>query len=114
MQKFDQTEFFDVGLFGYSGLAKYGFVYYPNQCVDGTTKCKIVVSLHGGNQEYENSGFRWIKTDGFGGYAASNDLIVLFPQVGSKANKNPRGCWDFGGWGTVSDKDNLYATNLGV
>lgn len=37
LQKFDQSEFIDSSFFGYTGLAKYGFVYYPNQCIDGRT-----------------------------------------------------------------------------
>ena len=69
--------------------------------------------LHGGLQQYENSGFRWTKTSGFGGYAPSNNLILLIPQVEAKANANPYGCWDFGGWG-ISDWENKYATNEGI
>ena len=70
--------------------------------------------LHGGRQQYENSGFRWTKTAGFGGYAPSNNLILLIPQVEVKENSNPFGCWDFGGWGTVSDSNFEYATKQGV
>ena len=48
--KFDQTEFIDTWPFEYTGFADDGYVFYPNQCVDGVTKCKLVVMFHGAFQ----------------------------------------------------------------
>ena len=48
--KFDQTEFIDAWPFEYTGFADDGYVFYPNQCVDGVTKCKLVVMFHGAFQ----------------------------------------------------------------
>jgi len=45
--KFDQTEFIESWPLEYTGMADEGFMYYPNQCVDGVTKCKLVVMMHG-------------------------------------------------------------------
>ena len=79
MMKFDQREFVDSWPFEYTGLADDGYVYFPDQCIDGATKCKVVVFLHGGNQSVARSNERVLKTSGFGDYAPSNNLIVLFP-----------------------------------
>lgn len=100
--QFDQTEFIEAWPLEYTGLANEGFVYFPDQCTDGQTKCKIMVFLHGGNQSYKRSNFRVVKNSGFGDYAPNNNLIILFPQVDESVFTNPLGCWDFGGWG-VSD-----------
>jgi hypothetical protein len=54
-----------------------------------------------------------LKNSGFGGYASSNDMIILFPQAEFDYYWNPGGCWDFGGWGIPSYQDR-YATNLGI
>ena len=62
---------------------------------------------------YSRSGLRVVKTSGFGEYAPSNNLILVFPQVKEDTYWNPFGCWDFGGWG-ISDWQNEYATNKGI
>ena len=47
LYKFDQTEFVEAWPFEYTGFDDNGYVFYPNQCVDGVTKCKLVVMMHG-------------------------------------------------------------------
>ena len=32
-RRFDQQEFVDDGFFGDAGLAKYGYMYYPDSCI---------------------------------------------------------------------------------
>lgn len=44
---FDQTEFIDSWPFEYTGMADRGLLYYPNQCIDGSRQCKLLVMMHG-------------------------------------------------------------------
>jgi hypothetical protein len=34
LRKFDQTEFFEEGIFQYTGLDEFGYVYYPKTCLE--------------------------------------------------------------------------------
>jgi hypothetical protein len=66
---------------------------------------------------------RFALDSGYGEYAESNDLMILFPQTQIRAKNyplNPKGCWDWFGWTQTDDtrlKGNgagrLYATNRG-
>lgn len=44
-KRFLQTEFVDKNMFEFSGLARFGYVYYPNSCL--TNSCKVHMHLHG-------------------------------------------------------------------
>jgi len=84
LMKYDQKEFVDPKPLE-DGFWDYGYVYYPNTCVDSAEKkCKIHVYLHGCYESAdgygESTSVRW---NGFVEYAASNDIIMVFPQ-----NKN--------------------------
>ena len=68
---------------GFSDLG--GFVYYPNYCAQDGHKCRVHVFLHGCTNSVENIGQKLVRYSGFLEYAASNNLIVAFPQ-----NKNIR------------------------
>ena len=61
------------------------------------------MALHGcGGQVDGLSGWDFIVRYGYTQYAASNDLIIIFPQI--RANMENTGCWDF--WGYLN-KDYL-------
>ena len=55
LREFSQTEFLpdDLGLFDFSGLDDYGYVYYPNTCI-GQSGCKVHMMLHGCASGREN------------------------------------------------------------
>ena len=50
VKKFDQREFIDQEWWKYSGMDKYGYVFYPNQCFVDGANCKVHVYVHGCNQ----------------------------------------------------------------
>ena len=81
LKKFNQREFLeDVSIFDYSGLAIDGFIYIPNNCIDGTTtNCKVHINFHGTGMGHAYIGDNYFKRAGWLEYAASNDLILLFP-----------------------------------
>ena len=65
------------------GLQQYGYVYYPTRCHDGTVaNCKVHMSLHGCSLDVHKFKDYFTITDlGYTHYAASNDIIVIFPQA---------------------------------
>ena len=71
LKKFDQQEFISDELKWYqsSGLDKHGYVYYPNECIDGQLegddKCKVHMFLHGCASGYENLGDYVIRNSGW-------------------------------------------------
>ena len=74
-----------------TGLGQEGWIYIPNNCMNkNTKKCKLHVNFHGTiilNQDTEPEwainpsviGDNYFKRAGWLEYAASNDLIMLFP-----------------------------------
>ena len=72
-------EFIEAGLFEYTGFDKFGYVYYPNTCLE--KKCKVHVVLHGCFQGHQGVEKTLIEYSGFNEWAVYNDLIVLYPQV---------------------------------
>lgn len=61
----------DAGWFDKTGIAYYGFIFYPNQCLE--MSCHIHFHLHGctSQGEYIVTELEW------GNYAVSNDLIMV-------------------------------------
>ena len=83
LKKFEQAEFLgNLTWLETSGFAKYGYYYVPTRCIDGTvTNCKLHVIFHGTGMGYVLNGDSYIYRSGFLQYAASNDLIILAPQM---------------------------------
>lgn len=77
LKPFDQKEFItgndDASK---SEIKDVGYVYYPYNCLE--KNCNVHISLHGCF-----GGIEFWATEGTGmiDYAASNDLILLFPMV---------------------------------
>ena len=71
----------DVRLYENSGLAWVGYVYYPHTCYENS--CRIHFYFHGcqGTANGMYDGWSDITESGFLQYAASNDMIMVFPQV---------------------------------
>jgi hypothetical protein len=73
LAEFDQLEFIDGQ---HSAMQDNGWYFLPHSCLN--SQCHLHVSLHGcgyGSKKH------WIEDVGryWGKYAASNDLVLLFP-----------------------------------
>lgn len=81
LRQFAQKEFLgDADVFTEPGFDANGWVYYPNNCVDGTTKdCKVHLCFHGTGMGYGLIVDSYIRKSGWLEYAAANDLILIFP-----------------------------------
>lgn len=101
---FDQTEFFgSAGMT--ASLHRVGYAYVPRPC--GEAICRLHVAFHGCRQNVESAHDDFIRDGGYNRWAATNRIVVLYPQVTASA-LNPNGCWDF--WGYTGDR---YATRDG-
>ena len=82
LKKFYQDEFLDTSIFQVDGLAKFGYVYYPNRCLNWRNKCKVHMHLHGCGFTVDGflyGGFEKATQSGWMEYAAANDLIIILP-----------------------------------
>jgi poly(3-hydroxybutyrate) depolymerase len=91
---FDQSEFtHDLGGHGMSTL---GAAYVPADCGNGGG-CRVHIVFHGCGQYRSAVGDAFTTDTGFGPWADTNRLIVLFPQA-APSPSNPQGCWDWWGY----------------
>jgi poly(3-hydroxybutyrate) depolymerase len=89
---FDQSAFASSD----ASLAREGVVYAPPACrAEG--RCRVHVVFHGCQQSRAEAGDAVIRESGFADWAASNNIVVLFPQVAS-STLNPKSCWDWWGY----------------
>ena len=81
------------------------YAFVPASCRSGG--CRIHVAFHGCRQNAGEIGRRFVDGAGYNGWAASNRIVVLYPQtvrryglaVGSwRWLLNPKGCWDWWGY----------------
>jgi poly(3-hydroxybutyrate) depolymerase len=88
-----------------ASLANEGYAFVPAACHGGG--CRIHVAFHGCRQNAGEIGRRFVDGAGYNGWAASNRIIVLYPQtvrrygfaIGSiRWLLNPKGCWDWWGY----------------
>jgi poly(3-hydroxybutyrate) depolymerase len=101
---FDQRPFV-AGRAVDASLASEAYVFVPANCRNGG--CRIHVAFHGCRQNAGDIGRRFVDGAGYNGWAASNRIVVLYPQtvrryglaVGSwRWLLNPKGCWDWWGY----------------
>ncbi|KRX05020.1 hypothetical protein PPERSA_06654 [Pseudocohnilembus persalinus] len=92
--KFDQEPF---SLYG-SVMSKNGYLYVPTNCQDGNKKCQLHVAFHGCRQNPDYIGHIYARNTGLNDYAESNDIIILYPQVGYDEKINFNSCWDYWGY----------------
>jgi hypothetical protein len=90
---FDQSTYSDVWK---AGLSTRGWVYATDYCRSQPIRCRLHVHFHGCQQDYAYLGKTYITETGFGEWAESNNLVILFPQTAT-GTLNVDGCWDFGG-----------------
>ena len=88
-----------------ASLADEGYAFVPANCRKGG--CRIHVAFHGCLQNAGEIGRRFVDGGGYNGWAASNGIVVLYPQTvrryglawGSwRWQFNPKGCWDWWGY----------------
>ena len=112
---FDQRPFIG-GSAADASLGDEGYAFIPGACRSGG--CKVHVAFHGCRQNAGEIGRRFVEGAGYNGWAASNRLIVLYPQTTARSGfafgstkwlLNPKACWDWWGY-TGSD----YHTRDGV
>ena len=102
--EFDQSEF--LGDPTSHGMNEIGYVFVPGSCEAGTA-CRLHVAFHGCKQTTDHIGDQFPTNAGYNAWAASNGIIVLYPQAWATTT-NPNGCWDW--WGYDDDD---YATKSG-
>lgn len=75
-----------------------GYVFVPPACRE-RGGCRIHIVLHGCQQSAEKIGVALVQNAGYNRWAATNNLIVLYPQArASTVPLNPLGCWDWWGY----------------
>jgi poly(3-hydroxybutyrate) depolymerase len=88
-----------------ASLANEGYAFVPASCRNGG--CKIHVAFHGCRQNASEIGRRFVDGAGYNGWAASNRIVVLYPQTVRRYGLawgsfrwllNPKGCWDWWGY----------------
>jgi hypothetical protein len=99
---FDQTEFLDRRDTTAAGLSGVGYLYVPAACRGGGGACRLHVAFHGCRQNVDARGADrahddFVRDAGYNRWAASNRIVVLYPQTTESA-LNPNRCWDFWGY----------------
>jgi predicted peptidase len=95
---FDQSEFFD-STDESTSLHGVGYLYVPASCA--AEQCRLHVAFHGCNQNVDSVYDDFIRDAGYNRWAASNNIVVLYPQTKASA-ANPNRCWDFWGYSGLS------------
>jgi poly(3-hydroxybutyrate) depolymerase len=95
--EFDQRPYAELA--ATNALAERGWVYVPSSCRGSTTSCRLHVVFHGCRQGASFVGERFVREAGYLEWAASNRIVVLFPQIEAGTQPlNPNGCWDWWGY----------------
>ena len=95
---FDQSEFFEPTDKRVS-LYDIGYLYVPTQCA--SEPCRLHVAFHGCKQNVSSVHDDFIRDAGYNRWAATNNIVVLYPQATASA-ANPNHCWDFWGYSGAS------------
>lgn len=116
MLKFDQSKFVklvDPTLApAFIGLADTGHVYVPKACK--TETCRVHIVFHGCKQNEEMVGNAVYKNAGYNEWAATNKIIVLYPQtIATPLPANPNGCWDWWGLNDALPRTRDFARKTG-
>jgi poly(3-hydroxybutyrate) depolymerase len=79
-------------------LAAKGHVYVPAACEKG--RCALHIAFHGCQQNAETAGEAFVRDAGYNRWADAYGVVVLYPQTrATMAPLNPKGCWDWWGYG---------------
>ncbi len=91
---FDQSEFFNPAEESVS-LHGVGYLYVPANCA--AEQCRLHIAFHGCKQDVGSVYDDFIRDAGYNRWAASNNIVVLYPQATTSVG-NPNRCWDFWGY----------------
>lgn len=80
-----------------AGLSDTAYLFVPPACVDGSQSCALHLVLHGCAQSATTVGTDFIEQSGYLPWAATNNIVLAFPQV-VPATMNPYACWDWWGY----------------
>lgn len=106
--QFDQEEFMSGYAYSIS-MDDTGYAYIPDSCT--TETCKVHVVMHGCGQSEQSLTLGFKDADsvyrgaGYNKWAATNNMIMLYPQAVATLS-NAVGCWDW--WG-YNGTGNYYA-----
>lgn len=84
-------------------LLEQAYAYFPPGCGADSADCRLHIALHGCRQGSEFIDDRFVTGAGLNEWAATNGIVVVYPQV-AKSLANPQGCWDWWGY-TGEDYD---------
>lgn len=110
LETFNQNTYAPGGSAAAVGLGPSGYEYVPANCADGAP-CRLVLALHGCEQNTTDVGSAFIDDSYLNQYADTNSLVVLYPQVSATDAADPLGCWDW--WGYLPN-DADYAQKAGA
>ena len=102
----DVSPYFD----GDADVAESAYTFIPETCATDTVDCRLHISLHGCTQGAEFVDDRLVTQVGLNEWAATNSIVVVYPQL-EKSMFNPNGCWDWWGY-TGDDYDRRSAPQL--
>jgi predicted esterase len=104
--EFDQLEFVAAD----RGMGAKGWIFVPAACTESGLPCRLLVALHGCQQNLDAIGEDFVRRAGYNRWADVNRIVVLYPQTSSQATN---GCWDW--WGTTGpDYAQRSGTQLGA
>jgi hypothetical protein len=86
---FDQREFLPAEPIS---MAEPGYVFVPQEC-QTVPGCRLHIAFHGCKQSAQAIGDTFYTHAGYNRWAATNRIIVLYPQTVRTAIINPDGCW---------------------
>ncbi len=93
------------------GMAETGFLYIPRNFQPGHRR--IHVAFHGCDQ-YADETMEFVRNSGYNQWADLNNIVVLYPQTtGTSSPFNPKGCWDWFGYGKPEKYRSQYARQNG-
>lgn len=97
--QFSQDDFVSGGASSIS-FGPTGYMYVPDACK--TTQCGLHIAFHGCQQTIADIGEEFITEAHLNEWAASNNLVVLYPQAQKSylMPSNPEGCFDWWGYTT--------------
>lgn len=78
-------------------LSEKGYAYVPKSCSERSL-CRVHVVFHGCQQTADDLGGLFYMHAGYNEWAATNHIIVLYPQLAPIRWTNPKGCWDWWGY----------------
>jgi len=91
---FDQSEFF-TGPETTLSIHRVGYLYVPHACQEA--RCRLHVAFHGCRQDTASIHDDFVRDAGYNRSAATNNIVVLYPQA-TTSSDNPNRCWDFWGY----------------